>query len=117
MALVAVLSLVSTMGIIWSVILLRRARDWSMRLLTMVLGLMPLYQTIAACTEAGLWRLEAVGRLKTMVDLVINVLFLLSIFLLEFAIDQRNRAQMQLRVLESNLPVVVEKSQPLRQVG
>jgi hypothetical protein len=110
MNLVAALAIVSIPGIMWSVFLLRRATDWPMRLLTLLLGAMPLYQTVAAAIDTGLWQFAAASQVRVAVDLAINVLFLFSIFLLEFAMDKNRKAQVHLRVIESEVPAVREGS-------
>ena len=101
---VIVLSIVSFIGLMWAGLLIRRVHDWPLRLLAITLGVMPLYQTFAACAELGMLTPTAATRIKSLVDLSVNVLFLVSIFVLEFAIDERNKTQVQLRVLEQPLP-------------
>jgi hypothetical protein len=101
---VAVLALVSLLGVVWAVQLMCRARDWPMRLLTALLGLMPIYQTVSAAIETGVVAFPQAARWRMVSDLVINVLFLLSVFLLEFAVEDAHKAKVQLRVMESVLP-------------
>jgi hypothetical protein len=95
-------------GLIWSIVLWRRARDRSMRILALLLGIMPIYQVILTLIEKGSLQVPGVSQLRNLVDLGVNVVFLFSIFLLEYAIDQRNRTDLQLRMLESNVTVYRE---------
>ncbi len=94
--------------LIWRIVLWRRARDRSMRILTLLLGLMPVYQVVLTLIEKGSLQVPGVSQLKNLVDLGVNVVFLFSIFLLEYAIDQRNRTDLQIRMLESNVTVYRE---------
>lgn len=95
-------------GLIWSIVLWRRARDRSMRILALLLGIMPVYQVILTLIEKGSLQVPGVSQLRNLVDLGVNVVFLFSIFLLEYAIDQRNRTDLQIRMLESNVTVYRE---------
>jgi hypothetical protein len=100
---------VSATGILWSIMLLRKARDWRMGLLTVLMGLVPIYQTVALFTETGILTVTAAAQIRAFVDLTINVLFLIAVFLLEFALEERRSVQLQLRVLEE--PLMIEKPQ------
>lgn len=104
MTVVTVLALVSALGVVWSIQLLRRARDWPMRILTALLGLMPIYQTLSAAIETGFVHFPPAARWKMVSDLTINVLFLLSVFLLEFAVEEGHKTKVQLRVMEAAVP-------------
>lgn len=95
-------------GLIWSIVLWKRARDRSMRILALLLGIMPVYQVILTLIEKGSLQVPGVSQLRNLVDLGVNVVFLFSIFLLEYAIDQRNRTDLQIRMLESNVTVYRE---------
>jgi transcriptional regulator with XRE-family HTH domain len=103
-----ILSAICIPGLIWSIVLWRRARDWSMRLLALLLGIMPVYQVLLTAIESGSLNVPGVNQLRNLVDLGVNVVFLFCIFLLEFAINQRNRADLQLRMMESNVTVYRE---------
>ena len=109
--LVVIMVLISILGVLWAVMLLRRARDWRIALLTIVMALVPIYQTMVFTTEAGIWTFSAAMQLKAFVDLAINVLFLLAVFLLEFAIEKRYSAEVRARVLEPGL--TIERHQPI----
>lgn len=95
-------------GLIWSIVLWKRARDRSMRILALLLGIMPIYQVILTLIEKGSLQVPGVTQLRNLVDLGVNVVFLFSIFLLEYAIEQRNRTDLQIRMLESNVTVYRE---------
>ncbi len=103
--LVALMVLISMVGVLWAVLLLRRARDWRITLLTVVLALVPIYQTVVYTTEAGIWTFSAALQFKVFADLAINVLFLIAVFLLEFAIEKRYSAEVRARVLEPGLTI------------
>jgi|GEM_PF-2454676 len=102
------LSAICIPGLIWSIDLWRRARDMAMRLLALLLGLMPVYQTLLSAIESGSLPAPGVYQLRNVIDLAVNVVFLFSIFLLEYAIEQRNRADLKLRMMESNVTVYRE---------
>ncbi|MCX6620390.1 MAG: hypothetical protein NTY38_04815 [Acidobacteria bacterium] len=113
LTIVTVLTLVSALGVVWSVQLLRRARDWPMRILTALLGLMPIYQTICAAIETGYVQFPPAARWRMVSDLTINVLFLLSVFLLEFAIEEGHKTKVQLRVMEAAVPAGSHAAMPM----
>lgn len=102
------LSAICIPGLIWSIDLWRRARDMAMRLLALLLGLMPIYQTLLSAIERGSLSVPGAYHLRNVIDLAVNVVFLFSIFLLEYAIEQRNRADLKLRMMESNVTVYRE---------
>ena len=103
MTLVVILSLITVLGLIWSIVLLRHARDWPMRLLAILLGLSPVYQTVAACRDAGVWNASMAGHWKTLLDLVINAAFLFCLYLLHSAIERVRKAEVQIRLMERPL--------------
>lgn len=103
--LVVLMILVSMMGVLWAVLLLRRARDWRTGLLTALMALVPLYQTVAVFTETGIWTFSSAAQIKAYVDLTINVLFLVAVFLLEFMMEKRHSAEVRLRVIEPGLTI------------
>ncbi len=108
--LVVLMVLISILGVLWAVMLLRRARDWRITLLTIVMALVPIYQTMVYTTEIGIWNFSAATQFKVFADLLINVLFLIAVFLLEFAIEKRYSAEVRARVLEPGL--TIERHQP-----
>ncbi len=75
-----------------------------MRILTALLGLMPIYQTVSAAIETGFVHFPPAARWRMVSDLTINVLFLLSVFLLEFAVEEGHKTKVQLRVMEAAVP-------------
>lgn len=101
--LIVLMVLVSLVGMLWAVLLLRRARDWRIAVLTVVMAIVPVYQTIAVLTETGVWTFSAAVQVKAYVDLAINVLFLVAVFLLEFSMEKRYSAEVRLRVMDPGL--------------
>lgn len=110
---VAILVPVSVLGVVWSIHLLRRAPDWPVRILTAILGLMPIYQTLSLAIETGFLSFPPAARWRTVSDLMINVLLLCSLFLLEFAVEQGHKARVQLRVMEAAVPAGSHSAVPL----
>ena len=101
--LVVLMLAVSLVGIVWCVLLLRRARDWQMSVLTIMMGLVPVYQTVALMTEMGVLQSSMATQIRAFVDLIINLLFLIAVFLLQFAMEKKHSAEVRLRVLEQPL--------------
>ena len=113
--LIVLMVLVSLVGMLWAVLLLRRARDWRIAVLTVVMAIVPVYQTIAVLTETGVWTFSAAVQVKAYVDLAINVLFLVAVFLLEFSMEKRYSAEVRLRVMDpwpSHQPAVFALQAP-----
>ncbi|MCC7499107.1 MAG: hypothetical protein IT160_16100 [Bryobacterales bacterium] len=109
---VAALALVSVLGVVCSIHLLRRAPDWPVRILTILLGLMPIYHTISAAVETRVIYFPTADRWRIVSDLTINVLLLISIFLLEFSVEEGRKFRVQLRVMEAAAAVGSPASRP-----
>jgi hypothetical protein len=92
------LAIVSAIGVFWAAVLYRRASDRSTRLLAVLLALMPLYQTMAVCLDTGVWNPSA-PHLRVLAHLGVNIVFLLSIWILEAAINHHYRVATRLRLL------------------
>lgn len=110
---VAALVPVSALGVVCCVHLLRRAPNWPVRILTVLLGLMPIYQTVSLAIETGYLGFPPAAQWRMVSDLTINVLFLCSVFLLERAAEQGHKARVQLRVMEAAVPAGSPAAVPL----
>ena len=96
-----VLVVVDLVGLIWSIILIRRARDWRARIIAVALGGMPIYQTIAMVLDSSIKIHPVLETLRMSIDLVVNALFLFLLYLLELAISTERRLGVRLRMAEA----------------
>ena len=66
MSLVLIISIViRLLAMVWSIVLLRRVRDWRMGFLTVMLGLMVLRQTLTVLTEKESWAIFVVPAIQS----------------------------------------------------
>ena len=81
----------------WSIVLLRRVRDWRMGFLTMMLGLMVLRQTLTLLTQKESWAVSVTGHLTELPALLVGIMAFLAVFFLERIISERKRAEQELQ--------------------
>ena len=81
----------------WSIVLLRRMRDWRMGFLTAMLGLMALRQTMTLLTEMESRAISIGSHTIELAGLVVSIMALLAVFCLERVITERTRAVEELQ--------------------
>ncbi|MCF6290934.1 MAG: ATP-binding protein [Desulfobacterales bacterium] len=92
---VSIMIRLAAMG--WSIVLLRRARDWRMGFLTMMLGLMALRQILTLLTQKESWAVSVSGHLTELPALLVGIMAFLAVFFLERIISEQKRAGRELR--------------------
>jgi len=85
----------------WSIVLLRRIRDWRMGFLTVMLGLMALRQALTLLTENESWTFFIAGHLKELPGLIVSTMAFLTVFYLERIVSERKRAEKVLQESEA----------------
>ncbi len=97
MDLVLVISiLIRLVAMMWSVVLMRRIRDWRMGFLTVMLGLMTISQTLTLFAEKWSWSVSF-GSASGLPGLLISIMAFLTVFSLERIITERKRIEEALR--------------------
>ncbi len=103
MSLILIVSImIRLLAMAWSLVLLRRVRDWRMGFLTMMLGLMALRQILTLLTQKESWAvLVTTGHLVTELPaLLVGIMAFLAVFFLERIISERKRAEQMIRERE-----------------
>lgn len=98
--LVLLLSVITMIGLIWATMLFRQSSSWQMKFLSVMLGAMPLFQTVMFAMDIGILRSSAKGAIGSIADLLVNASFLFSLFLLDHASVEKARVKAVLRVVE-----------------
>ncbi|MFQ5614199.1 MAG: GAF domain-containing protein [Anaerolineae bacterium] len=77
----------------WSIVLLRRVRDWRMGFLTAMLALMALRQGLTLLAQPSFGSLSALTPLTESPGLIVSVLAFLSVIFLERILSERKRQE------------------------
>lgn len=98
MSLILIVSiLIRLVALAWSLVLLRRLRDWRMGFLTAMLALMALRQTLSLLTESESWSLSVTGQLTELPGLLVSIAALLAVVFLGNILAERERAEESIR--------------------
>ena len=98
MSLILIISIViRLLAMVWSIVLLRRMRDWRMGFLTVLLGLMVLRQTLTVLTEKESWAIFVAGQTIEFPGLLVSIMAFLSVFFLGRIITKRQQADKELQ--------------------
>jgi len=94
--------LLTTVG---AILMLRRSANGHIRFLILVIGLLPLCQTILMLREHGLWTAPVVGQAAEMVELLVSALCLAAVHLLNKESSEKKLTNAKLRLVEAEVPV------------
>ncbi len=119
MSLILIISIMIRLAAMaWSIVLLRRVRDWRMGFLTMMLGLMALRQILTLLTQRESWAISvSTGHLAELPALLLGIMAFLAVFFLERIIGERKRAGQELqqrRDAEIKLAVIARERAELQ---
>jgi len=84
----------------WSIILLRRLKDWRVGFLTVMLGLMALRQIFTLLAGKELWIISVTGYTTELPGLAVSVMAFLAVFFLERMITAWRRTEQVLQASE-----------------
>ncbi len=94
MSLILIVSIIIRLtAMVWSVILLRRVKDWRMGFLTAMLGLMALRQTLTLLAEKESWDIIVTGHATELPGLAVSIIAFLFVFFLEHSIIAWRQAE------------------------
>lgn len=96
---------ISFIAMVWSILLLRRLRDWRIGFLTVMLGLIALRQAVTALAVSFYWDASFVMNHLALHGVVIGILALFTVIFLEIIIRQHLEAQKVLEESKENLKV------------
>jgi hypothetical protein len=94
-----------------ALLLLRRGANWRFRLLTLIVGLMALSQTIILLGSKGVWLIPTKYYAADMIELVVAASCLAAVYFLRNEIRDRRRTDTRLRLAESEVSVFDSSSQ------
>lgn len=89
----AISILIRLVATVWSVVLLRRIKDWRMGFLTVMLGLMTMRQILTLLEEKRPWSIYIGGCTSELPALIVSIMALLAIFFLVRIITERKRIE------------------------
>jgi len=89
--------------ILWCILLTRRQRNGLDKLLTGLLGLIAIYQSLRILSDSGLATFARFRTLEGWVDLISACLYLLAAFILKTSSINRAATQVHLRLVEAEL--------------
>ncbi len=108
MSLVLVASiLIRIVALVWSILLLRRLRDWRMAFLSVMLLLMGTRQMLTLIRDREDWSVHLGGHLVELPGLVVSIMAFLTIFFLERFLSEHRRNEQQLERHRSQLRALV----------
>jgi len=84
----------------WSIVLLRRMRDWRMGFLTVMLGLMAMRQTLTLLSEKESWTISVTVQTTELPGLAVSIMAILTVFFLERIIIAWKRTEQVLQESE-----------------
>jgi len=118
MSLILIVSIIirlTAMG--FSIVLLRRSRDWRMGFLTVMLGLMALRQLFPLLMEKESWTVSLTAQITELPGLIVSVMAFLTIFFLERIITERKQTKRELqerRDAKTRLAAIIEEQSELQ---
>jgi two-component system cell cycle sensor histidine kinase PleC len=85
------------LALVWSLLLLRRLRDWRIGFLAAMIALMALRQISTLLKEPVTWPMSFTAHLDEIPGLVVSVLAFLAVFFLARILRERNQTEARLR--------------------
>jgi PAS domain S-box-containing protein len=111
MSLIIILSItirLAAMG--WSIVLLRRMRDWRMGFLTAMLGLMALRQTLTLLMTRESWSISFTAQATEMPGLVVSILAFAAVIFLERIIMEEEKVKKEMRESEERSRLLLDST-------
>ena len=103
MSLILVSSIVLRLvALAWSVVLLKRIRDWRMGFLSIMLGLMALRQMLTLRSTFESWPLSFTGQTNELPGLVVSLMAFLSVFFLEKILTERKKLELEMMQISAS---------------
>ncbi|MFQ5791800.1 MAG: ATP-binding protein [Acidobacteriota bacterium] len=119
MSLILIISiLVRGVGLGWSIVLVRRLRDWRMGFLSAMLALMALRQILTLVAESESWSLSVTGHTRELPGLAVSILALLAVLFLARILSERREtgeALLKARDEQTRLTVLTKESEEVQQ--
>ena len=102
--------LIRLAALTWSLVLIRRLRDWRLAFLTVMLALMALRQTLTLILSRGSWTPSATASWSEMPGLLVSVMAFLAVVFLGRLLAERQRDARELRASEAKFATAFSSS-------